>query len=77
MEDYAQNKDTDYNKERYAYELMGEDNEEASTEHDFHDIYNVGIDDDSHVDNISVFVNRQENSQQRFSLYQTQGRGDW
>ena len=46
-------------------------------EHDHQQVYNIGIDDDSHVDNVSVFVNRQENKQQRFSPYQTQGREGW
>ena len=73
MEGYSHNKDTNYNEERYAYELMGEDNGEMGTEHDFHNIYNIGIDDDTHVDTVSVFVNRQENNRQGFSPYQTQG----
>ena len=73
MEGYSQEEDIEYADDRYMYELIGRDNEEQDMEHNYQHMYNIGIDDDSHVDNVSVFVNRQENNQQRFSPHQTQG----
>ena len=71
MEGYLQEEDMEYTDNRYVYEMIGNTNKEWNMEHDYQQVYNVGIDDDSHVDNVSVFVNRQENSWQRFSLCQT------
>ena len=48
----------EYTDERHMYEMIGNDNEEGNMKHDHQQVYNVGIDDDSHIDNVSVFVNR-------------------
>ena len=63
MEGYLQEGDIEYMDDRHMYEMIGNNNKESNMEHDHHQVYNVSIDDDSHVDNISVFINRQENSQ--------------
>ena len=71
MEGYLQEECIEYLNDRHVYEMVGDDNREWNIEHDHQQVYNVGINYDSHVNNTSVFIIRTENSRQRFFPCQT------